>query len=75
MHVSAYDIRIIKPKETEITALGGCYLAGLGLGVWSDPDQIKKIEKQQQIIKNDINRNNIARYEKWIKIVDKIIEI
>ncbi len=68
-------IEIIKPKESEITALGGCYLAGLGLGVWSDPDQIKKIEKQQQIIKNDINRNNIVKYEKWIEIVNKIIGI
>ena len=68
-------IEIIKPKKSEITALGGCYLAGLGLGVWSDLNQIKKIKKQQQIIKNDINRNNIARYEKWIEIVNKIIGI
>jgi len=68
-------IGIIKPKESEITALGGCYLAGLGLGVWSDLDQIKKIEKQQQTIKNDINMNSIARYEKWIEILNTIIGI
>jgi len=68
-------IRIIKPKESEITALGGCYLAGLGLGVWSDLDQIKKIKKDQVIIKDKINRENIVKYEKWKEIVTKIIDI
>ncbi|RKX81578.1 MAG: glycerol kinase, partial [Spirochaetes bacterium] len=69
------EISIIKPKESEITALGGCYLAGLGLGVWSDLDQIKKIKKDQVIIKNDIDRANIVKYEKWKEIVTKIIDI
>ncbi len=68
-------VRIIKPKEREITALGGCYLAGLGLGVWSDLDQIKKIKKDQTIIKNKINKDNLVKYEKWKKIVNKIIDI
>ena len=68
-------ISIIKPKESEITALGGFYLAGLGLGVWSDLDQIKKIKKDQILIKNDINRENLVKYEKWKEIVTKIIDI
>ncbi|MCK5153139.1 MAG: hypothetical protein KAQ93_02170 [Spirochaetales bacterium] len=68
-------IRIIKPKESEITALGGCYLAGLGLGVWSDLDQIKKIKKDQVVIKKDINRGNIVKYEKWKEVVTAIIAI
>jgi len=68
-------VRIIKPIDREITALGGCYLAGLGLGVWSDLDQIKKIKKDQTIIKNEINGDNIVKYEKWKKIVTKIIDI
>ena len=66
-------IEIIKPKENEITALGGCYLAGLGLGLWSDLEQIKKIEKQKEIIKNEINRDNIRKFERWEKAVDRII--
>ncbi len=68
-------ISIIKPKESEITALGGCFLAGLGLGVWSDLNQIKKIKKDQVVIKNYINRENIVKYEKWKEIVTKIIDI
>ncbi len=68
-------IDIIKPMESEITALGGCYLAGLGLGVWSDFNQIKKINKQKQVIKQDINKDYIDKFEKWKMVVDRIINI
>lgn len=33
---------IVKPETTEITALGAAYLAGLGIGLWEDVEQIKK---------------------------------
>ncbi len=66
-------IEIIKPEESDITALGGCYLAGLGLGIWSDLGQIKGIEKQKKIIKNDINMDYIRKFERWEKAVDRII--
>lgn len=36
---------IIKPETTEITALGAAYLAGLGIGVWEDVEQIKALWK------------------------------
>ncbi len=68
-------IEIIKPKESEITALGGCYLAGLGLGLWSDLEQVKKIEKQKDIIKQEICMDNIRKYGLWEKAVDRIIGI
>ena len=66
-------IEIIRPEESEITALGGCYLAGLGLGLWSDPEQIKKIKKQKTVIKNEINMDNVRKFERWEKTVDRII--
>ena len=67
-------IEIIRPEASEITALGGCYLAGLGLGVWSDLEQIKKIEKKTTIIKNEKKIKNIRKFERWEKAVDKIIK-
>ena len=33
--------RVIRPKVTETTAMGACYLAGLGVGFWSSLDEIK----------------------------------
>ena len=35
--------RIIRPQVIETTVAGACYLAGLGVGLWEGPAQIKKI--------------------------------
>ena len=32
---------VIRPKVTETTAKGACYLAGLAVGFWDSIDQIK----------------------------------
>ena len=32
---------VVRPKVVETTALGACYLAGLGVGVWKSIDDIK----------------------------------
>ena len=33
---------VIRPKVTETTALGACYLAGLAVGYWSSLDEVKR---------------------------------
>ena len=33
---------VIRPKVTETTALGACYLAGLAVGYWASLDEVKK---------------------------------
>ena len=35
------DTSVIRPKVTETTALGACYLAGLAVGFWSGLEEIK----------------------------------
>lgn len=35
-------IDVLRPKVTETTALGAAFLAGLGVGVWDNPNEIKK---------------------------------
>ena len=35
------DTSVIRPKVTETTALGACYLAGLAVGFWGSLDEIK----------------------------------
>jgi glycerol kinase len=36
------DVPVIRPKVTETTALGAAYAAGLGVGFWSDLDELRK---------------------------------
>ena len=33
---------VIRPKVTETTAMGACYLAGLAVGYWKDIDEIRR---------------------------------
>ena len=68
-------IDLLLPEEKEITALGGCYLAGLSLGVWSDLNEIKKINRNESLIRNSIDENTRVKFEKWRKIVDTVINI
>ena len=35
--------KIIRPQVVETTVAGACYLAGLGVGLWSGPAQVRKI--------------------------------
>ncbi len=35
--------RLVRPRVIETTVAGACYLAGLGVGLWSSPADIRKI--------------------------------
>lgn len=39
------QMRIEKPSSKEMTALGACYLAGLGVGLWKTLDEITELWK------------------------------
>ena len=63
------DTTVIRPKVTEVTALGAAYLAGLAVGYWASMDDISgqwKIDKNF----NAGNTDNIAeRIKGWNKAV------
>jgi glycerol kinase len=40
--------RLIRPQVIETTVAGACYLAGLGVGLWDSPTQVKEIWKAEQ---------------------------
>ncbi|MEL0120825.1 MAG: FGGY-family carbohydrate kinase, partial [Opitutae bacterium] len=37
------DVPIVRPSQTESTALGAACLAGLGVGIWESAEQISKV--------------------------------
>jgi glycerol kinase len=43
--------RLIRPAVTETTVAGACYLAGLGVGMWSSPAEVKKIWQAEREFK------------------------
>ena len=40
--------KLIRPQVIETTVAGACYLAGLGVGLWQSPAQIKKIWRAER---------------------------
>lgn len=68
--------KIIKPKNTETTAMGAAYLAGLATGFWKDIDEIKKIwavDKEYEQSNVDVSKNikgwkeAVRRTMGWLK--------
>lgn len=63
---------VVRPKNIESTAMGAAYLAGLGVGLWSDLKELEKIwarDKEFQPHWNQKQRR--ARLEHWHAAVEK----
>lgn len=60
-----------RPKVTETTALGACYLAGLAVGFWKDIDDLKnKTESSATFTPNmeeDLRKKKIKRWHKAVE--------
>ncbi len=59
-------VEISRPAMVETTALGAAFLAGLGVGVWSDQDAIRKTWKLDKTFTPTTDRARIAEHlERW----------
>jgi glycerol kinase len=47
--------RLIRPAVTETTVAGACYLAGLAVGIWDSPAQVRKIWKAEREFRVKMN--------------------
>jgi len=64
------DTTVIRPKVTEVTALGAAYLAGLAVGYWDSMDDISgqwKIDKNFNAGKTDHIPERIKGWNKAVK--------
>jgi len=64
-------IPVRRPRLTETTALGAAYLAGLGAGVWSDPD-LKGLWKLDREFTPAISRDQAGSLQhRWRQAVER----
>ena len=64
------NAKVVRPKVTETTALGACYLAGLTMGFWTSIDDIKNnVDVDREFVPNmdDETRNKLI--EGWEKAI------
>ena len=61
-----------RPEQIETTALGACYLAGLGVGHWKNLNEIRQIWKIDQVFKPQIGPKALKiRRQSWDKAIRK----
>ena len=64
------DIGVIRPVQTEATAAGAAYLAGLAVGFWKNKNEILRLPDKQTEFKPAINaKHREAMTEGWKRAV------
>lgn len=67
------NVPIIRPKMVETTSAGAAYLAGLGVGLWKDKSEIKKIWKRDQEFKPQMNEpQRRKRFSSWKQAIKRV---
>lgn len=65
-------VEVVRPKMIATTSAGAAYLAGLGAGVFSDLDEVKKIWKVDKTFRPKISREEREkRLEHWALAVKR----
>ncbi len=65
-------VNVVRPRNIETTSLGAAFLGGLGAGVWSSPDDIRRAWKADKVFKPRMSRDERARHlGKWREAVKR----
>ena len=68
---SILDVKVLRPKCLETTALGAAYLAGLAVKVWKNKEEIMKNHTMEKIFLNNIDEETREKlYLGWKKAVE-----
>ncbi len=69
---SILDKEIVRPKNTETTAMGAAYMAGLATGFWKSIEDIKKIAKVDKIFNPKMEKEVVdEKIEAWKDAVQR----
>ncbi|NLY72072.1 MAG: glycerol kinase, partial [Tissierellia bacterium] len=69
------DMEIIRPENLESTALGAAFLAGLGVGLWKDKEELKNLKTEDRIFLPQ--KDQSWRQEKinlWRRAVERTLQ-
>lgn len=67
-------IPVIRTDESELTAKGAGYLAGLATGFWKSPDEIQRLTERQQVFEPKLpEEKRQALFQKWLQTVKKVL--
>lgn len=65
-------VPVVRPRETETTALGAAYLAGLATGVWRDTAEIARHWERDRVFEPAIDADRRSRLRRlWARAVER----
>lgn len=71
---SISELEVERPENTETTAMGASYLAGLATGYWKDLEEVKKIAKVEKVFKPEFKPEEVAKLRKgWDSAVKRTL--
>ncbi len=65
--------RIVRPADTETTALGAAYLAGLATGIWKNTEEVEQFWRAEKIFEPEMTvdqRENL--FAGWKRAVARV---
>jgi glycerol kinase len=66
--------KVLRPKIIETTSLGAAYLAGLGVGFWKNPVELKKHWQLDQKFSPKISRTQRSQQiDEWKTAVKRVL--
>lgn len=65
-------VKVVQPKVTEVTAIGAAYLAGLAIGFWESPEEIKQQWAVERNFEPQENSDMPAHIKGWNKAVTAV---
>jgi glycerol kinase len=66
-------VDVIRPQVIETTAVGAAYLAGLGVGLWSDQAELQKIwKKNHEFTASMKPKARTERLVRWQKAINRV---
>ena len=66
------NMRVLRPKITETTALGAAFLAGLAVKFWEDKEEINnRWRLENEFIPNLSEESRNRYFKEWKKAVEK----
>ena len=65
------DTVVVRPKNTETTAIGAAYLAGICVGLWKQQDIKTDKKVGETFIPNISSEKRERLYKKWLKALER----
>jgi glycerol kinase len=75
MQADFAGLPVVRPRETETTALGAAYLAGIGAGIWAGPEEVADLWQPERRFEPRLPApEREERLEAWRRAVARVLE-